>query len=55
MTPEEREKLIDDCVNMTAILHGVLTVHVDRKEFEAMDDTQLDREWNWLYDMCYLK
>jgi hypothetical protein len=40
---------------MRAELEGVPTPKVDVEEFEAMTDEQLDKEWNWLYDMVFLK
>lgn len=55
MISDLREKMIDECVSMTAELNGVEEYIVDRRPFELLTVKDLTSEWEWLNDMVFLK
>jgi hypothetical protein len=50
-----REEMIRRCIQMTAELEGIDDSKVDRLLFEVMSAEKLVEEYNWLYDMVFLK
>lgn len=50
-----REQLIKECTFLRGELEGYTPTSADRQHYEAMDTEKLVFEYNWLYDMVYLK